>query len=131
MYNVAPFFKWTTSKWCQPTMGIAYFPVIFYHLITHSILKSTFARLFLLVLGPGSNIWSLQPLCFRTSFQPLILTLWVMEQYLSNSCISLSITSPLILLVLRVKLSSCQSIVLLNYNKETKLIDFRHYSIRL
>ncbi|KAK9161580.1 hypothetical protein Syun_007921 [Stephania yunnanensis] len=30
-----------------------------------------------------------------------------------------------------VKLSSCQRIVLLNYNKETKLIDFRHYSIRL
>lgn len=33
--------------------------------------------------------------------------------------------------VLQVKLSSCQRIVLLNYNKETKLIDFRHYSIRL
>lgn len=30
-----------------------------------------------------------------------------------------------------VKLSSCQRIVLLSYNKETKLIDFRHYSIRL
>nr|GEV36068.1 hypothetical protein [Tanacetum cinerariifolium] len=30
-----------------------------------------------------------------------------------------------------VKLSSCQRIVLLNYNKETKLIDLRHYSIRL
>ncbi|XP_059432349.1 peter Pan-like protein [Corylus avellana] len=30
-----------------------------------------------------------------------------------------------------VKLSSCQRIVLLNYNKDTKLIDFRHYSIRL
>ncbi|TYI76532.1 hypothetical protein E1A91_D06G083000v1 [Gossypium mustelinum] len=30
-----------------------------------------------------------------------------------------------------VKLSSCQRIVLLNYNKNTKLIDFRHYSIRL
>ncbi|XAR58437.1 hypothetical protein NMG60_11013823 [Bertholletia excelsa] len=30
-----------------------------------------------------------------------------------------------------IKLSSCQRIVLLNYNKETKLIDFRHYSIRL
>ncbi|KAL2540495.1 Peter Pan-like protein [Abeliophyllum distichum] len=30
-----------------------------------------------------------------------------------------------------VKLTSCQRIVLLNYNKETKLIDFRHYSIRL
>uniref|UniRef100_A0A7N0TKN7 Brix domain-containing protein n=1 Tax=Kalanchoe fedtschenkoi TaxID=63787 RepID=A0A7N0TKN7_KALFE len=30
-----------------------------------------------------------------------------------------------------VKLASCQRIVLLNYNKETKLIDFRHYSIRL
>ncbi|XP_042516688.1 peter Pan-like protein [Macadamia integrifolia] len=30
-----------------------------------------------------------------------------------------------------VKLGSCQRIVLLNYNKETKLIDFRHYSIRL
>ncbi|CAA2981343.1 peter Pan [Olea europaea subsp. europaea] len=30
-----------------------------------------------------------------------------------------------------VNLSSCQRIVLLNYNKETKLIDFRHYSIRL
>lgn len=30
-----------------------------------------------------------------------------------------------------VKLSSCQRIVLLNYNTETKLIDFRHYSVRL
>ncbi|XVF32775.1 hypothetical protein REPUB_Repub17cG0111700 [Reevesia pubescens] len=30
-----------------------------------------------------------------------------------------------------VKLSSCQRLVLLNYNKDTKLIDFRHYSIRL
>jgi ribosome biogenesis protein SSF1/2 len=30
-----------------------------------------------------------------------------------------------------VKLSSCQRIVLLNYNKDTKLVDFRHYSIRL
>lgn len=32
---------------------------------------------------------------------------------------------------LQVKLPSCQRIVLLNYNKETKLIDLRHYSIRL
>lgn len=31
----------------------------------------------------------------------------------------------------QVKLASCQRIVLLNYNKETKLVDFRHYSIRL
>lgn len=30
-----------------------------------------------------------------------------------------------------VKLSSCQRILLLHYNKDTKLIDFRHYSIRL
>ncbi|KAI4341681.1 hypothetical protein MLD38_026375 [Melastoma candidum] len=30
-----------------------------------------------------------------------------------------------------VRLTSCQRIVLLNYNKDTKLIDFRHYSIRL
>ncbi|KAK4379122.1 hypothetical protein RND71_000984 [Anisodus tanguticus] len=30
-----------------------------------------------------------------------------------------------------VKLSSCQRIVLLNYDRETKLIDLRHYSIRL
>ncbi|KAK9726322.1 hypothetical protein RND81_05G205800 [Saponaria officinalis] len=30
-----------------------------------------------------------------------------------------------------VKLSLCQRIVLLSYNKETKLIEFRHYSIRL
>eukprot|EP00252_Welwitschia_mirabilis_P013137 TRINITY_DN29017_c0_g1_i1.p1 TRINITY_DN29017_c0_g1~~TRINITY_DN29017_c0_g1_i1.p1 ORF type:complete len:491 (-),score=113.30 TRINITY_DN29017_c0_g1_i1:256-1728(-) len=30
-----------------------------------------------------------------------------------------------------VKLSSCQRVVLLNYNKETRLIDFRHYSIAL
>lgn len=30
-----------------------------------------------------------------------------------------------------VKLSLCQRIVLMNYNKETKRIDFRHYSIRL
>lgn len=35
------------------------------------------------------------------------------------------------MLMLQVKLSSCQRIVLLNYNKDTKLIDFRHYSIRL
>lgn len=33
--------------------------------------------------------------------------------------------------ILQVKLSSCQRLVLLNYNKDTKLIDFRHYSIRL
>lgn len=31
----------------------------------------------------------------------------------------------------QVKLSSCQRIVLLNYDKETKRVDFRHYSIRL
>ena len=31
----------------------------------------------------------------------------------------------------QVKLSTCQRLVLLNYNKDTKLIDFRHYSIRL
>lgn len=30
-----------------------------------------------------------------------------------------------------VKLSSCQRIVLLNYDRESKCIDFRHYSIRL
>lgn len=30
-----------------------------------------------------------------------------------------------------VKLSTCQRIVLLHYNKDTKLVDFRHYSIRL
>ncbi|KAM5564045.1 peter Pan-like protein [Rosa sericea] len=30
-----------------------------------------------------------------------------------------------------VKLSSCQRILLLHYNEETKQIDFRHYSIRL
>jgi ribosome biogenesis protein SSF1/2 len=30
-----------------------------------------------------------------------------------------------------VKLSSCQRLVLLSYDKETKRIDFRHYSIRL
>ncbi|KAH9320526.1 hypothetical protein KI387_015165, partial [Taxus chinensis] len=30
-----------------------------------------------------------------------------------------------------VKLSSCQRILLLSYNKETKLIDFRHYAITL
>ncbi|KAK1559952.1 hypothetical protein Q3G72_020432 [Acer saccharum] len=30
-----------------------------------------------------------------------------------------------------VNLSTCQRIVLLHYNKDTKLIDFRHYSIRL
>ncbi|GLJ12761.1 hypothetical protein SUGI_0197250 [Cryptomeria japonica] len=30
-----------------------------------------------------------------------------------------------------VKLSSCQRVVLLGYNKETKLIDFRHYAITL
>ncbi|RRT61406.1 hypothetical protein B296_00021540 [Ensete ventricosum] len=34
-------------------------------------------------------------------------------------------------LKLKIKLSSCRRIVLLNYNNETKLIDFRHYSIRL
>lgn len=32
---------------------------------------------------------------------------------------------------LQVKLASCQRIVLLNYNAEEKMIDFRHYSIRL
>ncbi|KAJ0231423.1 Peter Pan-like protein [Hirschfeldia incana] len=30
-----------------------------------------------------------------------------------------------------IKLSTCQRLVLLNYNKDTKLIDFRHYSTRL
>ncbi|KAF2315430.1 hypothetical protein GH714_039212 [Hevea brasiliensis] len=30
-----------------------------------------------------------------------------------------------------VKLASCQRVVLLNYNKDRKLINFRHYSIRL
>lgn len=30
-----------------------------------------------------------------------------------------------------VKLSSCQRVVLLSYNKETKLIDFRHYAVTL
>ncbi|KAF2315437.1 hypothetical protein GH714_039241 [Hevea brasiliensis] len=30
-----------------------------------------------------------------------------------------------------VKLACCQRVVLMNYNKDTKLIDFRHYSIRL
>ncbi|KAM7264329.1 hypothetical protein ACFE04_002012 [Oxalis oulophora] len=30
-----------------------------------------------------------------------------------------------------VKLTSCQRIVLLSYNKDTKRIDFRHYSVRL
>lgn len=34
-------------------------------------------------------------------------------------------------ILFQVKLSSCQRILLLNYNKDTKLIDFRHYSIRL
>lgn len=39
--------------------------------------------------------------------------------------------TQLITLDIQVKLSTCQRIVLLNYNKDTKLIDFRHYSIRL
>lgn len=39
--------------------------------------------------------------------------------------------SLILLNIFQVKLSSCQRIVLLNYNKDTKLIDFRHYSIRL
>ncbi|KAJ4877449.1 Peter Pan-like protein [Raphanus sativus] len=30
-----------------------------------------------------------------------------------------------------IKLSTCQRLVLMNYNKDTKLIDFRHYSLRL
>lgn len=34
-------------------------------------------------------------------------------------------------IICQVKLSTCQRLVLLNYNKDTKLIDFRHYSIRL
>ena len=32
---------------------------------------------------------------------------------------------------LQVKLATCQRVVLLSYNKETKLIEFRHYSINL
>lgn len=48
-------------------------------------------------------------ICLGIDFIALLLTLWALQ----------------------VKLSSCQRIVLLNYNKETKLIDFRHYSIRL
>lgn len=42
-----------------------------------------------------------------------------------------SVQGFLLLNLFQVKLSSCQRIVLLNYNKDTKLIDFRHYSIRL
>lgn len=48
-------------------------------------------------------------ICLGIDFIALLLTLWALQ----------------------VKLSSCQRIVLLNYNKETNLIDFRHYSIRL
>ena len=57
------------------------------HLITYNFF--TLTRLSFLVLGLGNNIWSLLQLCFRTYFQPLILTLWVMEQYQSDACISL------------------------------------------
>ncbi|KAL3531467.1 hypothetical protein ACH5RR_010789 [Cinchona calisaya] len=52
------------------------------------------------------------------------------EQHLKLSTIMFQNMFPAID-INTVKLSSCQRIVLLNYNKETKLIDFRHYSIRL
>lgn len=65
---------------------------------------------------------------FRTSFKRIN----------DTSVCLLFIFSPTLFLLFhdssshsQVKLSSCQRIVLLNYNKDTKLIDFRHYSIRL
>ncbi|KAL8054876.1 hypothetical protein ABFX02_04G021000 [Erythranthe guttata] len=52
------------------------------------------------------------------------------EQHLRLTTIAFQNIFPAID-IQKVKLASCQRIVLLNYNKDTKLIDFRHYSIRL
>lgn len=53
------------------------------------------------------------------------------NQILSPDGIIFPCLNVILMAILQVKLSSCQRIVLLNYNKDTKLIDFRHYSIRL
>ncbi|KAK4776887.1 hypothetical protein SAY86_005575 [Trapa natans] len=66
------------------------------------------------------------PLLSKGSFQELSIG----EQHLKLMTIMFQNIFPAID-VNTVKLSSCQRVVLLNYNKETKLIDFRHCSIRL
>lgn len=76
----------------------------------------------------------LRPRCHKDLFQnpPLIVLsgFGTGEQHLKLTTIMFQNIFPAID-INTVKLSSCQRIVLLNYNKDTKLIDFRHYSIRL
>ncbi|KAL2510541.1 Peter Pan-like protein [Abeliophyllum distichum] len=76
----------------------------------------------------------LRPRCAKDLFKnsPLIVLsgFGTGEQHLKLTTIMFQNIFPAID-VNTVNLSSCQRIVLLNYNKETKLIDFRHYSIRL
>ncbi|EPS57836.1 hypothetical protein M569_16981 [Genlisea aurea] len=76
----------------------------------------------------------LRPRCHKDLFRnpPLIVLsgFGTGEQHLKLTTITFQNIFPAID-VNTVKLSSCQRIVLLNYNKDTKLIDFRHYSIRL
>ncbi|EEF39269.1 peter Pan-like protein [Ricinus communis] len=75
----------------------------------------------------------LRPRCPQDLFKnpPLIvLSGFGSEQHLKLTAIMFQNIFPAID-VNTVKLSSCQRIVLLTYNKDTKHTDFRHYSIRL
>ncbi|KAH6813946.1 PETER PAN-like protein [Perilla frutescens var. frutescens] len=76
----------------------------------------------------------LRPRCHKDLFQnpPLIVLsgFGTGEQHLKLATIMFQNIFPAID-INTVKLSSCQRIVLLNYNKDTKRIDFRHYSVRL
>ncbi|KAL1558394.1 hypothetical protein AAHA92_08869 [Salvia divinorum] len=76
----------------------------------------------------------LRPRCHKDLFQnpPLIVLsgFGTGEQHLKLTTIMFQNIFPAID-INTVKLASCQRIVLLSYNKDTKLIDFRHYSIRL
>lgn len=76
----------------------------------------------------------LRPRCHKDLFQnpPLIVLsgFGTGEQHLKLTTIMFQNIFPAID-INTVKLSLCQRIVLLNYNKDTKHIDFRHYSVRL
>ncbi|XP_073143052.1 peter Pan-like protein [Henckelia pumila] len=78
--------------------------------------------------------YQLRPRCPKDLFKnpPLIVLsgFGTGEQHLKLTTIMFQNIFPAID-INTVKLSSCQRIVLLNYNKDTNLIDFRQYSIRL
>lgn len=84
--------------------------------------------------GLGEQHLKLTTIMFQNIF-PAIDINTVSTQNLQVKCLNqLDYHSPFLnslCWMFQVKLSSCQRIVLLNYNKDTKLIDFRHYSIRL